>query len=267
MLKNHKQRLSLFSVFIISTLLFCVLATSKVNSQSITDSIVYFTGQIVDKEFKRPLIFVHVFNISERRGTITDTLGYFYLHILKGDTIRISTIGYQKKYICLCDSVLESPKFFTSIELEPRVYEIARVDIYELRWQAFKEEFVKVALPTDVEMLQPGGSKWYESLFTEEEMAEVRNQIVTGIPFNLKSKQDRAREKMRELQHQLELDRIAEAKLRKLTAAYTKFRGEELDNFTRFCNFDRMFILQARDYDILIAVKQRLEFYHKLKND
>ena len=235
---------------------------------SMSDSLVQFTGQLIDAKTERPVFFAHVVNMVDRKGTISDTLGYFYLPIVKSDTIIFSTIGYKKTRICLLDSTVNDNKYFTKIRLEPKTYELSRVDIYELRWQAFKEEFTEIELPDDEAAYEPGGAKWFEALFYEKDLEEIRNPVPeTGIIIKIKSKQDKIREKLKEIQRQEELDKIADAKISSLTTAYTKLIGDELFHFINFCNFNRLFILTANDYDIVAMVKKRFLQYQKLKSE
>jgi|JRYD01.1.fsa_nt_gb hypothetical protein len=57
-------------------------------------------GNILDKETKEPIAFANIYNKSSKKGTISNTEGYFRIFINEvTDTITISFIGYVEQHI------------------------------------------------------------------------------------------------------------------------------------------------------------------------
>ena len=86
----------------------------------------------------------------------------------------------------------------------------------------------------------------------------------TGIPFQLKSKQDKSREKLLELQRE---DLIIESKFNaNLVNRVTGYTGDELKTFMEFCRFSRNFILGATELEIIQRIMVRNKVYKSRKN-
>ena len=59
---------------------------------------------------------VHVSNISENKGTITDENGFFEISVIIGDTLVFSAVQFKKKELVVTQEVLDYPLFLVALE-------------------------------------------------------------------------------------------------------------------------------------------------------
>ncbi len=59
-------------------------------------------GKILDKETKEPIPFANIYNKTTKKGTLSNTDGFFRIHISEiTDTVTVSSIGYIKQNIAI----------------------------------------------------------------------------------------------------------------------------------------------------------------------
>ena len=132
------------------TLLIIICVTnikSQVNSPKDSTKVFYFKGRVVNEK-DNPLVFAHVINKHRGHATITDSTGYFRMVVILGDTLRFSSIGYHTQLIPVIRTNTADTAFHI-IRLNKREYDLPTVDIYELRWQVFKSEFMEEEVEED----------------------------------------------------------------------------------------------------------------------
>lgn len=239
--------------------LFFLVTGKSVNAQStVNDTIVQFTGQLFCSADSTPLRYANVINIRSGQGTITDTLGYFYLTMRKSDILRFSILGYQTTYFTLKDSVIGEKYFYCSILVKPRIYELGEIDVYALRYEEFKYEFTKMEMPEEEEEEQD----FVANLFTPSEWATIKaTSRNPGISFHIKDKNERSRKKVQKLEKQNKTEKIIYTKLYSLAGRFTGFKGIDLYDFVQFCQMEDDFVLKSIEYDILLKMKICLEDY------
>lgn len=73
------------------------LFTLQTSAQSSVDSLVQFSGMVLDgtNEQLQPVPFTNILVKSEGRGTYTDFKGFFSIVVKKGDVIEFSAVGYK----------------------------------------------------------------------------------------------------------------------------------------------------------------------------
>lgn len=76
----------------------CFLLPFLSNGQEAKDSIIQFSGIIVqgDSMYAVPGAFVYVPNTS--RGAVTTMVGYFNIPVVAGDSVIIAALGYEKQF-------------------------------------------------------------------------------------------------------------------------------------------------------------------------
>ncbi len=259
-----RKIISILTTIIVFLSVFCQV--KQLWSQEDEYRLIELTGLVKSDRENQPLVFATVINTSTKKGTITDTLGLFYLKVAKYDTIRVSTIGYKNYFFSLRDSVVENKTFFVEIPLERDVVELEAVDVRALSWKQFKYQIVNMELEEE----GPDVEKWLKSLFTSYELAAIaydRNPGGIVIPFSLSNKKDKQRKKVRMLERQAEVDRIIDEKFNPtIVRETTGLDGEELLDFIQWCNFSRVWLLRTNGYDIIMEIKRRYNYYKKIKN-
>lgn len=86
-------------------------------------------GKIIDDDTQKGLAYVNIGVLNRTTGTVTDIAGNFNLNldmVSKGDTIRISFIGYESKDIIVTDFIALLKKT-SSVTLISKKYDLTEV--------------------------------------------------------------------------------------------------------------------------------------------
>jgi len=227
--------------------------------------VIELKGKILDSQTHQPVIFAHVINIKKGLATITDTSGVFRIVLLKSETIRISSIGYDNTYFNLPDTAQSTNQFFV-IYLTPKIYDLNVVNIYEERWKAFVYDMSNIEIETDE--TQERIQIWMDNLIPVDELKMIATAARGfGFPINYKTNRDKQLAKVEELKMQEELNKIADEKFNKeLVAKITGLENKALDDFMKYCIFDRDFILKRTEYDLIVIVQEIFDIYKEEKH-
>jgi len=237
-----------------------------------SDSTLRFFGNLYDSRTYRPIEYAHIINISGNNATISDSLGTFDLKIEPGDSLMITSIGYQTTYYQYKDSLQKV--VFRSIAMDEQVYAISGVEVTPWgTYRDFKRKFLSLDIKDPQEDVHP---LLWEGINREPELKE--EQINPGITspitmiYSLFSKEIQSKQKLRELQRaKTREDRLNEKFNREQVSALTGLEGEKLERFMNYCNFSEEYILNTREYFILERVKKcyqqfiRLDSLHQLR--
>lgn len=71
-------------------------------------SMIQLSGVVITESGLEPLPFTTVFDISSRRGVITDYYGYFSFVVFPGDTLMFSFYGYKSSSYIVPDTLTEN---------------------------------------------------------------------------------------------------------------------------------------------------------------
>ncbi len=229
-----------------------------------SDSTIHFFGNLVGAESFKPVKYAHIININNGRATISDTLGNFDIRLRPGDSLKITSIGYQSKiykYTGEWKNVV-----FESIPLQERVYEISKVEITPWgTYEDFKNKFLNLDMETPRERLHPLVFEDLPQLPDDTEPVEPGITSPISMIYNLFSKEAKARQKYQELKDRESIEKKIEEKFNRETVSnLTGLEGEKLDKFMEFCNFNDAYILNTREYFILERVKKKYKQFMKL---
>lgn len=243
--------------------LFALIIGFNSNSISQESRIVEITGKILNKKDDKPIPHATIINIKKGKATSCDSLGYFHITMLADDLLRIYALGFERKYFSFKDTVINTSEIII-IKLEEKTYKLANVDIFDARWKDFEFEFIH----TEIEKQETKDriEKWFYTLIDPKELALITASVSMGIPINYKTKSDKQKIKVIELEKQDIENRIIESKYNpELVAELTGLNTTETIKFMRFCNFNREFLLSSNDYDIIIIIKKKFDLYFKQK--
>jgi len=226
--------------------------------------VIELRGKILDASTGTPVRFAHIINTRKSFATISDTSGYFRVIMLKSDTLKISSIGYELYFYLFSDTV-ENKNQFVTIYLNPKVYELNTINIYEERWNAFVYNFSTTDIKVDA--TQQRLEVWFENLVPADELMMLATAARGfGFPINYKTSRDRQIAKVEELERQSELNKLANEKFNEeLVGKITELEGDELKQFMKYCVFDRDFVLKKNEYDLIIIVQDIFEIYNEEK--
>lgn len=219
-----------------------------------------FKARLLEHLSSTPIGYAHIINMRNGRGCISDPSGYFTIQVKINDTIRISGISYYEIYCKITEAELfslEIPVF----KMTEKIYKINEVEIKGITWNSFKYTIKNMKLPEKEE--QYSGKTL--QLFNKEQMQSlIANATKTGIPFQLKSRAEKSREKVNEFIEKDKLNKKARNKLIDLVDSFTDLDGDQIDEFIKYCKIPRAFVLRSTDYEIMVILEKKWEQY-KLK--
>ena len=98
-------------------------------------------GRIVNREDMSSMYLVHIMNLDQGTGTISKIDGRFKIWAEIGDTILLSSVGYEKKKIIVSKSILEYENGVL-ISMLPQAIQMDEVVIQGKTFAQFRDEFV-----------------------------------------------------------------------------------------------------------------------------
>lgn len=241
------------------TFIVLVLFSEAIIAQNTNDStkVHYYRGRVVNSQDK-PLVFAHVINIKRGYATITDSTGFFKIPAVYKDTLKFSSIGFHTRYIEITPKTKEVA--FHKITLKKREYDLPTVNIYELRWQVFKSEFMEEEVEED--NIAKNITNWMANLISKEELRMIYQAARgPGFSINYKGKAEKQRRKVAKLEKKYKL--IAPKFNDKMIRALTGLEGDAIYDFLRFCNFQEDFLIHSTEYEIMERVLEFWENYKK----
>lgn len=233
-------------------LLFFLLAFSTFAQKS------YVLGKAIDKATKKGIPSATVVNKNTKQITRTSENGNFLVRASKGDSIKISSIGYKNAGI-EWDGVTMEPVF----EMRQDAIALQEVVVRDKRLEQIKKQIDELlATPEASTKL-----KWKDIsnlINTNTSTPGTIGISIDGL-YQLFSKEGKSRRK---------LEAMKQEDLKKLLVEYrynaeyisfvTKLKGQELKNFMKFCNLPENFVLSANDYDLTFEVYRCLEEFQRL---
>ena len=228
------------------------------------DSTMHFFGNLYSAESFKPVQYAHIINIKNNRAAISDTLGNFDIRMEPGDSLRISSIGYQQKYYQYPGEWKKV--VFASIPLKERIYEISEVKITPWgTYEEFKNRFMNLDVETPREQLHP---LVWDILKEKPEKIEPNEPGImspVSMIYNIFSKEAKEMRKYEEIQNREARQKIIQSKFnRESVGNLTGLEGKKLDRFMEFCNFTDEYILNTKEYFILENVKKKYKQFMRL---
>lgn len=131
--------------------LFCIcLGNSKTASAQQTNSrLVQFSGIVMAADSLTPVMYANIWDKNLRRGTVSNSQGFFSFVAYKGDTVLFSAVGYQKAKLVIPPDLEDS--FYSVIQfMKTDTVLLPTAIIYP--WptpQEFKQAFLSLNIPDD----------------------------------------------------------------------------------------------------------------------
>ncbi|MBN2894157.1 MAG: carboxypeptidase-like regulatory domain-containing protein [Bacteroidales bacterium] len=239
--------------------LILILISGQLFSQ---DSTIYvISGKVIDAETLKPVPLVFMLNTTKMHGANTDTSGKYRILMMKNDSIRISCIGYYTEYWQPDFSEANAQnKINTPIYIVPQTYPLGKIDIYQVRWESFVYDMSNLELQEDETQIRL--IKWISRIVENEDLASINVKSGIQIPLPIYTSREKQLKKIKQQQRIDELNRQAEEKFNKqLVSNITKLEGPELDEFMKYCSFDRNFIIQSSEYELIVIIQDIFEEY------
>lgn len=247
-----------------TTLIFLMLITYFTSSKAQTgNEIIEITGQIINAEKLKPVSHVNIINTKNGKITVSDSLGFFHCTMLRRDILRISSIGYDLRYVCFMDSVINDSTI-NIIKIYEKIYALSKVDIFNARWEDFLFEFSHIGIEDNE--TQEKIYEWFYSIISPEELALITASVSVGFQIPYTSKREKQIEKVKEfLRKDAEIKEINSKFNPQIIEEVTGLKGDEIKDFVKFCNFEQKYLLRANDYDVITEIKNQFKIYKKQK--
>lgn len=216
------------------------------------DSSIVVYGQVLDDKTGEPISNAHVVNKRNFIGTVTNSKGYFYIDLLLGDSIVISSLGYDFYYYI---TNIE-PVGVVRMRLTERMYFLNEVNLSSYQLSSNDPKEMKVGKP-----MIP---KTSEIRYPTQKAATLANPIdLLYQMFSNKSKQLKV---LRELQAQDNYKRkLQEGNNRELLTNMTGLSRNELEEFLFFCKYSEVQISTMSDYALLMSLMRCYDEYLRVR--
>lgn len=104
-------------------LLFCLFAGISASSQEKQQ----LSGKIEAENIEAP---IHIINVTQKKGDVSDKNGNFQIEVSKGDELLISSVQFQREELKITDKILKAE--ILKIKLLPAITELDQVNLHDL---------------------------------------------------------------------------------------------------------------------------------------
>ncbi len=124
-----------------------IALTDYAQSQEKLDTIMLFSGRLINEQTGKPVKFAHVINQTWSHVVISDTLGFFRIHVRLNDLLMFTSIGFYDLPIYINDSIASENKLHI-YRMIPKTYSLQGVNVLRLgTYEQFKYNFLNLKLP------------------------------------------------------------------------------------------------------------------------
>lgn len=249
-----KRSLYLFLFFCFGLL----VASNAVASNA--DTLKVIKGKVISALNGEPVPFAHVVNLTRGFGASADNFGVFQIEASDKDSVYISSIGYSHLRMQLLLGERHS-EAVASFFLSPVSYEIKAAVVRRWRnYEEFKHDVLALKLPdTKTERLSA-----YLSTITQQAVYSVPQPMGVGFGEDWYHAQKR---KLNEYLVASGRKRMAEERLNPATIMRQVCCTEKnACEFLLWLNADTEYVIGAKDYDLLVYVKEKYEVWCKIFN-
>ncbi len=227
------------------------------------ERVYYVSGKVIDEQTQRPIPYALVVNVKKGNATQTDTAGRFLIAMTKNDSLRLSCLGHKTVYWSLAGKKPKHKHFEVTIYMTRRVYQLPAVDVFAVRWKTFVYQIEHAQVEKDKTQEQIQG--WINKAISKEDLQAltVASRGV-GFVFGGKTKYEKQLEQIKKIERYAQMEKRIHQKFNpQIVSTITGLKGKELEKFMDYLNFDRDFILQTPQYDLVIIIKQIYDEYKK----
>lgn len=217
-------------------------------------------GAVVDKASRKPVASATVQNLSRLRGVMSTESGHFRITAFPKDTLLVSCIGYKTERV-----VVPADDSELLVEMVQEIKQLNEVVIKGWTESRFKEEFLKLSIAekpvieikTAPELVgqQLGniGRMGYDYTTLAPKMTLKGPVSALYGKFSKEAKTERKLQQLNQAEinkqrYQSRLDPIWISRI-------TDLKEERLTAFLKFCKLPEAFVLEATEYDLIVAIR------------
>ena len=232
-------------------LIVLILSSSRIFSQNLV-------ATVENSSDNKPISSVHVINLTQVVGVITDKQGKFEIPAKLNDTLYLSYLGFKSIKVRVTNDLL---KFENSkIQLTELAYALEEVIVKPYELTGYLEIDAKnVPVSQSFRYSIPGlPSRGYEGGSRNSgAFSKVINSIFNPVDFlyNLFGKNPRQLKKLKQMKEDYRIRELLSSKFdRETLVELLQIQRVDIDEILRNCNFSDSFIETANDLQILDAI-------------
>jgi hypothetical protein len=226
-----------------------------------------FRAIVINAQTDEPLESVHVVNLNQVIGTITNEDGKFSILAAVNDTLYFSYLGFKSQKIRVTNDMFKFKE--TQIALTELAYALEEVIVSPYQLTGYLEIDVKnLPINTAYQYSISGLSKSYEAgNKSPSAVSKVLGAILNPADLlrNLFGKRPNQMRKLRLIKEDDDLRDLLASKFdRETLTELLQIEKVDIEDILSNCNFSKSFITTANDLQILDAVSSCYEEYKVL---
>ena len=235
--------------------LFFLIILSLISSHGYTQTL---KGYVENAEDNSPIASVHVINLNQVIGVISDKKGKFEIAAKINDTLYLSYLGYKPIKVRVTNDLLKFENF--KIQLTELAYALEEVIVSPYKLTGYLEIDAKnIPISRSFRYSIPGlPSKGYEGGSRNiGAFSKIVNSIFNPADFlyNLFGKNPKQLKKLKQMKDDYRIRELLASKFdRETLKELLQVEKVDIDEILRNCNYSDNFILTANDLQILDAI-------------
>ena len=229
-----------------------------------------FTATVINAQTEFPLESVHVVNLNQVKGTITNPDGKFTIPAAVNDTLYFSYLGFKTQKVWVTNDMLRFGN--TEIALTELAYALEEVVVRPYQLTGYLEIDVK-NLPVNnaYQYSISGLNASYEAgNKSPSAVTKVLGAILNPADLlrNLFGKKPRQMRKLRQIKEDDNIRDLLASKFdRETLTELLQLEKVDIEDILNNCNYSKSFIKTANDLQILDAISSCYEEYRVLNRN
>lgn len=258
------MRRILFTLFTFGSLL--AQAQDEVDGEVVGE----LSATVTNAQTDLPLESVHIVNLNQVKGTITDQHGKFTIPAAVNDTLYFSYLGFKTQKIRVTNDMFKFGD--TKIALTELAYALEEVIVRPYQLTGYLEIDVKnLPINTNPQYSISGLPTSYEAgNKSPSAVTKVLGAILNPADLlrNLFGKKPAQLRKLRQIKEEREIRDLLASKFdRETLTELLQLEKVDLEDILNNCNYSKSFIRTANDLQILDAISSCYEEYKVLNRN
>ncbi|MDT0607215.1 carboxypeptidase-like regulatory domain-containing protein [Croceitalea rosinachiae] len=239
------------------------ISQNEENSQIIQE----FRATVINAQTNFPLESVHVINLNQVKGTITNQDGKFAINAAVNDTLYLTYLGFKPQKVRVTNDMFKFED--TKISLTELAYALEEVIVRPYQLTGFLEIDVKnLPINTSYQYSISGLNKSYEAgNKNPSAVTKVLGAILNPADLlrNLFGKKPKQMRKLRQMKEDDDIRDLLASKFdRETLIQLLQLEKMDIEDILNNCNYSKSFIQTANDLQILDAISSCYEEYKVL---
>jgi hypothetical protein len=236
----------------------------EITNDSLPVSII--RGNVINAQTQVALESVHVINLNQVRGAITDKDGNYQIQARVNDTLYFTFLGFKPEKVRVSNDMLRFDG--TQVSLNELAFALEEVVVRPYQLTGYLDIDVKYIPTNDAFQYSISGlNKSYESRKGPNSVTKILGAILNPADLlrNLFGKRPRQMKKLNEMKADQNIRDLLATKFDRVTLMeLLQLEKMDIDDILNNCDFSNSFITTANDLQILEAISSCYEEYRIL---